>query len=63
MGIVSHSHHGLDKDGGSWYLAYGAQPRAISLTAEYARALTVCEVGTPLSHNGTNAVTNHYVTE
>ena len=63
MGVVSHSHHRLSRNGGSWKRASWAQPGGDGHTAEYARALPVCEVGTLLTHHGTEAVLNLCVTE
>ena len=39
------------------------QSGGVGHTAGYARALSVCEVATLLTHNGTDAVSNLYVTE
>ena len=41
MGAITHSCHGLGRDGGSWK-----------------RAITVCQVGTLLTRDGTDAVSN-----
>ena len=40
-----------------------AQPEGVSHTAGYARVLSVCKVGTPLIHNGMDALLNLCVTE
>ena len=40
-----------------------AQPGGVGHSAGYAIALSVCEVGTLLTHNGTDALSNICVTE
>ena len=54
MGAVGHSHHGLGMDGG---------PGWARQIARYVRALPVCEVGTLLTHDGTDTLSNLCVTE
>ena len=61
--MVSHSNHGLVRDGGSWYRAYGAEPGGFGHTAGYVTVLPVCKVGTLLAHSGMDAVLNLCATE
>ena len=65
VGVVCRSYHGFGRgwDGGSWQRAWGAQPGGVGYVTGDARALPVCEVGTLLTHDGTDVESNLCVAE
>ena len=59
MCVVSHSQHGLGRDGGCWQRIFRAQPGfGLAAWRKMPERFTVCVFGTVLAHDWTGVESN-----